>query len=309
MKICVVCSGNFDTNRLDIFQSAIYEQVSEIRKNIKHIDFFLIKGKGFLGYLKNRSKLQKFIKKGNYDFIHAHYGLSGLLVSISTLRPFIITFHGSDINNFFQMFLSIFPSLLSKKNIFVSKSLKKKFPLGFLKKNIVLPCGVNRECFYPISKNSARKNLNFKSHKKIILFSSKFNNQVKNISLARKAINQLEYDVLFIEIRDFSRKKVSLMLNAADVLVLTSFSEGSPQIIKEAMACNCPIVSVDVGDVRTQINNAYNCFVVERDPKIISEKLNFVLSNNLRSNGNDLINKYDLKIISQKLEKLYSSVV
>ena len=111
-----------------------------------------------------------------------------------------------------------------------------------------------------------------------------------------------------LKLEIFQEKK-SLMLNAADVLVLTSFSEGSPQIIKEAMACNCPIVSVDVGDVRTQINNAYNCFVVERDPKIISEKLNFVLSNNLRSNGNDLINKYDLKIISQKLEKLYSSVV
>ncbi len=308
MKICIVCSGNVDTSRLDIFQSAVFEQVSEIRNKIKTVDFFLIKGRGIWGYLKNRKKLQKFIKKGNYDFIHAHYGLSGLLVSISTLSPFIITFHGSDINNFFQMSLSIFPSLLSKKNIFVSKRLKKKFALGFLKKNIVLPCGVNREIFYPISKNIARRNLNFKSHKKIILFSSKFNNKVKNIFLARKAINLLTHDVLFIEIKDFSRKKVSLMLNAADVLILTSFSEGSPQIIKEAMACNCPIVSVDVGDVRAQINNAFNCFVVKKDPKIIAEKLNSVLSKNLRSNGNDLINKYDVKIISQKLEKVYSSL-
>ena len=75
------------------------------------------------------------------------------------------------------MFLSIFPSLLSKKNIFVSKSLKKNFLLVF--KKILFYHVELTECFYPISKNSARKNLNFKSHKKIILFSSKFNNQVK----------------------------------------------------------------------------------------------------------------------------------
>ena len=133
MKICVVCSGNFGKEMPDVSQSAVYEQVMGLEDLGYDIHFFLIKGKGVKGYLKNRKPLREFIKKENFDFIHAHYGLSALLVSISTRKPFIVTFHGSDVNKVIEHFLSLLPGLLSRKNIFVSKKLQNKFLFGFFR--------------------------------------------------------------------------------------------------------------------------------------------------------------------------------
>ena len=308
MKICIVCSGNFKKSRLSFYQSAIYELAKETENRGHTIDFFLIKGKGYLGYLSNRKKLQKFINSKNYDLIHAHYGLAALLLSISISRPFIVTFHGSDINKLYQMVLSIIPSILSKKNIFVSNRLLNKFVLSSMKKNIVLPCGVNTKLFYPTSKFAARKQLNLDLNKKIVLFSSSFDNPVKNLKLAKQVLDLLKKDVIFIEANNIEREDMSILLNAVDVLLITSFYEGSPQISKEAMACNCPIVSVDVGDISIQIKGVKNSFVVKRDPKLLADKINLIFNNNLQSDGYDIIKKYDIVNIANELEKIYLSI-
>ena len=81
------------------------------------------------------------------------------------------------------------------------------------------------------------------------LFSSNFSNKVKNYQLAKKALKHLNKKIHLIELVGYNRDEVNILLNAVDFLLMTSISEGSPQIIKEAMACNCPIITTDVGDV------------------------------------------------------------
>ena len=99
-------------------------------------------------------------------------------------------------------------------------------------------------------------------------------------------------------------------MNAVDACLMTSHTEGSPQFIKEAMACNCPIVSVDVGDVADMINNVDNCFMAQYDATDIVRKLNLIFTSDHRSNGRERIiaMNLDKKIIAQRLMDIYKLV-
>ena len=87
--------------------------------------------------------------------------------------------------------------------------------------------------------------------------------------------------------------------------------EGSPQFVKEAMACNCPIVSVDVGDVKEVIDSVENCYLAPYDAKDIAEKLRIVLADGRRTNGRDKILKMglDSESVAKKIVEIYKSVL
>ena len=104
-------------------------------------------------------------------------------------------------------------------------------------------------------------------------------------------------------------KDVPLYLNLADVLVVTSFEEGSPNVIKEAMACNCPIVSTDVGDVKEVIGNTRGCYITSLDPGDVAEKILLALEFDNRTNGRNNIRYLELNVIAEKIIKVYESVV
>ena len=67
-------------------------------------------------------------------------------------------------------------------------------------------------------------------------FASNFSNKVKNYQLAKKALKHLNKKIHLIELVGYNRDEVNILLNAVDFLLMTSISEGSHQIIKEAMA-------------------------------------------------------------------------
>ena len=98
------------------------------------------------------------------------------------------------------------------------------------------------------------------------------------------------------------------MLNAADVLLLTSFTEGSPQIIKEALACNCPVVSVDVGDVRERLINVDKSYVTSRSSEDIASKIDLCLSNKNRSNGRNKIQSFENRNLVKDIINIYKKI-
>lgn len=124
----------------------------------------------------------------------------------------------------------------------------------------VIPCHVNLEMFYPINKAEARNLCDLSLSKKYVLFSSSFDNYIKNYPLAQKACSVFE-NLELIELKGFTREEVNLLLNACDLALITSFNEGSSQFVKEAMACNCPIVTTKVGDVDLVIGKTEGCYV------------------------------------------------
>lgn len=296
MKVLVVCSYN--SGQINSF---IKEQVESLRKTRVEIDYYKIVGKGIFGYLKNLIPLRERIKKGNYDLIHAHYGLSGFLANLQRTVPVITTYHGSDIHYKFNRVLSLLASRLSKFNILTNKRQINQLRLrkGFQ----VIPCGVNTAIFYPMDKISCRKKLGLSLEERIILFCSTFDREVKNATLAKEAINKLD-NARLLELKGYSREEVSLVINSADAVLITSFYETGPLVAKEALACNTPIVSTDVGDVKDLIDGLPNCYIVAYDADDVAKKLYKVLnrSNNYSYKG---IENLSLQNIATKIKNIY----
>jgi teichuronic acid biosynthesis glycosyltransferase TuaC len=308
MNILIVCSGNFENFDYKIHQSFIYEQVNAVNKLDPNINFdqFFIKGKGIKGYLKNLRKLKEQIRNKNYNYIHAHFAFSSLLANLQRKTPVITSFHGSDINNKRNRFISAVVELLSKKTIYVSEDLLKRSLFKAKKNSFVIPCGVDMDLFKPASKKSSREIMGLDRDKKYILFSSSFSNKVKNYPLARAAVDLLsETDTELLELKNYNRDEVATLMNAVDVALMTSFSEGSPQFVKEALACNCRLVSTDVGDVKSIINNIEGCFITSFDVKDVAEKLKMALDYKKPLNARGHLERYDNKSIAVKIRDLY----
>lgn len=309
MRVLIVCSGNAKNFSFQINQAFIYDQVETIKKLDPNIEFeyFFIKGKGRKGYLQNLKLLKNEIKKGNYDFIHAHSGDSVLLASLQRTIPVIGTFHGSDLNKKKNRFLSNFANILSKSSIVVSPKLYKK--LWFSKQAHTIPCGVDFDLFYPEDQKKVRNRLDIPLDKTMVLFSSSFANPVKNFNLAEKAIKLLnKKDLIVMELKGYERYQIRDLMNAADISLMTSFSEGSPQFIKESMACNIPIVSTDVGDVKDNIENIKGCYITSFEIEDVADKIEKAILFNQRTNGRESINFLDNTIISKKIIEVYTSI-
>lgn len=271
MKVLIICSGN--SGKISPF---INEQINTLIKIYKiEIDTYLITGNGFWGYLKNLKKLKNKIRQFKPNIIHAHYGLSGLLSCLQRIVPTVITFHGSDAYIFYVKILSKIAAHLSAFNIFVGEKIKNR--INRHKISEIVPCGIDLNKFYPIEKNYARKLMNLDLNKNYILFSSRFDNSVKNYPLVKKALVKLKTKNDIIELKNKTREEVNILLNACNLLILTSISEGSPQIVKEAMACNIPVVSTDVGDVKWLFGNEPGYYITNFDPHDVAQKIKLAI--------------------------------
>jgi len=303
MKLLVVCSKN--SGKIAPF---IFEQGESLVCLGVEVDYYPIVGKGLLGYWKNRKLLLQKIKSFEPDIIHAHYGLSGLLANTQRRIPVVTTYHGSDINIPGLFFLSRMNMLLSAHNIFVSE--KNRYKSGLKTNFSLMPCGVDTVLFVPRSKSESRKLLGLEEEKKLVLFSSAFDISVKNSALALSAVAQL-HQVQLIELKNYTREQVTLLMNASDVALMTSFTEGSPQFIKEAMACNCPVVSVAVGDVPYVIENTNGCFIAAYDPNDLAEKLKMALDFGTRTDGRKRIIElgWSTEKVAEKLLNLYREIL
>lgn len=307
MKVLIVCSGNVENFNFEIHHAFIYEQIEKI-KNMYEVEYdtFFIRGKGILGYLKNLNKLKRKIRNYAPDFVHAHFGLSGLLTTLQRKVPIVITFHGSDANLPELIRLSKLAAFLSHYDIFVSDRLQKR--IGGSTQYSVIPCGIDLSTFYPVDMKTAREKLNLDPEKKYILFASAFNNTIKNAPLAFSAIEKLKEKCEILELKDRSRKEVNLLLNACNLMLLTSKSEGSPQVVKEAMACNCPVVATDVGDIRDVVGETEGCYITSFDPEDVAEKISQALRFNKRTNGSERIKNFDNELVARKVFEIYNFV-
>ncbi|MDA3861540.1 MAG: glycosyltransferase, partial [Melioribacteraceae bacterium] len=176
--------------------------------------------------------------------------------------------------------------------------------------SFVIPCGVDMELFKPIKQSEAKNELGLKPDKKYILFSSNFDNVVKNYPLAQAAVSLINNKNLeLIALKGFSRIQVSYLMNAVDMVLMTSFSEGSPQFIKEAMACNVPIVSTNVGDVQDVIGNTDGCYITSFEHEDVSKKIGQALKFGNNTIGRTSIKHLKSNEIAMKIIEVYKSVL
>ena len=305
MKILIVANHNTGT-----FTPFIIEQVDAIRQLGVEFEFFGVHGKGIIGYLSNLKALKAKIREFHPDLIHAHYGLSGLLANLQRKIPVVTTYHGSDIHAGGRaLFFSRLSIRMSAYNIFVSNMLMRQSGYNGKKKSVI-PCGVNIDTFHPIDRQIAKKELGWSEDKKQVLFSGSFNNAVKNSPLAKAATSLVEGAQL-MELRGYTREQVNFAMNAANCLLLTSHREGSPQVIKEAMCCGTPVVTVRVGDVEETTEGVDGCYVTTYDANELAECLRKALSFQGKTNGRKHIidNGLSNELVAEKVKGIYELVL
>ena len=250
MRILFVFSGNSTTFAISPF---IQAQAESLRKLGHTIDYFPVKGKGLLGYISNIPKLKHYIKKSNYDIIHAHYSLCILVAVLCFVNvPIVGSFMGNDILGEYNskgkflikslpiMLLSVLVQPFMNYAICKSKDMSK---LIFFVPYQIIPNGIDLELFKPLA-------LKLDTNQKRILFLGDKQNTNKNFTLLKDAVKYIKhYNIQIIAPYPLPHSQIIELFSEVDVFVLCSIVEGSPNVIKEAMACNCPIISKNVGDV------------------------------------------------------------
>jgi len=304
MKVLIV--ANYNKGH---FAAFVLEQIQALRLLGVEIETYGKVGKGPLGYLRNIMGIHRKIRSFKPDLIHAHYGLCGLLANIQRQVPVVTTYHGSDIHSGgWQLKLSQIAMRLSAYNIFVSKKL---FDLsGYRKANAcVQSCGVDLDLIKVVPRLEAREKLGLDAQLQFGLFSSSFDNQIKNAPLAIAAVEKLP-NVQLKELKGYSREEVNLLMNACDFQLTTSFRESGPLVVKEAMACGTPVVSVDVGDVKDVMGETAGCYIAEKDADDIANKIEQALAFNGKTDGRQRISDLGLenKVIAKRIVDIYQQV-
>ena len=279
MKVIFVASGN--KKGAGVVSSFVQSQFDSLRAEGLDMVLFPIKGKGWRGYMKAVFAFRKVVKCEKPNIIHAHYSTCGFVASLATIcmrhKPKIMV-----------SILGSFPTKGAKwrrvrwaiQHLWdgaLTKSERTRAQLGF--DLPVIPNGVNLDIFHPIDYSTARKVVGFEEGKKYVIWCSNPSRPEKNYALAKAVIKELEKErvselrkVELVPVFDKTPNDVMTYMNAADCLLLTSDSEGSPNVIKEAMACNCPIVTTDVGDVWERLHDLEGCYVVP-DNEIENERV------------------------------------
>ena len=325
MKILIV--GN---NKPGHFAPFVEEQAHALQIQGCEVVFFGVQGKGIMGYLRCLPALRRAIQQHQPNLIHAHYGLSGLLANLQRRVPVVTTYHGSDINKLNVLRFSKIAMRLSAHNIFVSQrnvtlalSPNSLITYRLKKRYTLLPCGVNlpRPWSEMQTQRVEQLTLNQWVQEKLnagvkhVLFAGAFNNAVKDPELAKAAINELANEGVkaeLIELKGYNRDQVNALMYNCDTLLMTSKTEGSPQVIKEAMACGCPIVSVDVGDVAERVSGVEGCYVVSsREPAAIAEALQQALAFSGKTNGRQRIIEMGLnnEQVAERLMAIYERLL
>jgi teichuronic acid biosynthesis glycosyltransferase TuaC len=271
-------------------------------------------------------QIRKLCKEHQIDIVHSMWGTTtALLCTLVSPKPVVVSFCGSDLlgtyntngknklSSYVNILCSQLAAFLSAKIICKSEVLKSKLWNINKRKAEVIPNGVDLEQFKPINQSEARLKLGIKHSNPMVLFFSGNNQIVKNKPLAMASLFELKKTLPqaeLLEAINISHNDIHLYYNACDVLLLTSFHEGSNNSVKEAIACGLPIVTVNVGDVSERLKNVNQSIIVPAyDEKQIANSLYQILLKRERSNGFVVAQEFSLETIAKKIISIYKQIL
>ena len=308
MKVLFIASGNKVAGRVSAF---VQSQYDSLEKEGLEMLLYPVVGHGWKGYLRNFRKLRRLILKEKPDVVHAHYSSCGYLAALAAMgqkTKKVVSILGS------------FPTE-SRKLKFVRFCVDHVWHVTLVKSERtraqldrdvpVIPNGVDLDLFPLTSQDAARERVGFERDGKYVIFVSDPARPEKQFGLAEEAVRLL-YDesVRLVPVFDKPHSEIVDYMCAADVLIMTSANEGSPNVIKEAMACNCPIVVTDVGDVRWVTEGVDGTYVSNTfEPEELAGLLNKALEFGARTRGRNRIVDLGLTsdMVAQRLIRIYTA--
>lgn len=308
MRVLFVSSGN----SINGISPIVRRQGDSLSKEGLEVFFFTIRGRGFKGYLNNLWRLKNYLKEIQPDIIHAHYSMSAFLATLAGGKPLIVSLMGSDVkvSTPLKTLIKLLIKFFWCHTIVKSVDMRNSIGLNDIS---VIPNGVDTRIYYPMDKSTCQKELGWSTNKKHILFGGNPSRAEKNFALASQALDSLINENIEIHtLIDVSPENMPVWLNASDVLILTSLWEGSPNVIKEAMACNCPAVATNVGDIEYLFGKEPGYFLTGFTVYEISEKIKEALSfsiNPVKTNGRHRIINLglDSATIALKIIQIYQT--
>lgn len=246
---------------------------------------------------------------GDFDLVHANYGIITPLALAQPTRPVVLSLWGSDLmgkrGNLSQRFARYCDEV-----IVMSEEMERELS----RDAHVIPHGIDLEQFKPIPDHEARRQVGWNTDEKHVLFPYDPDREVKNFPLAETVVERvrdtIDEPVNLQVLHGVDHDEVPLYMNAADALLLTSHREGAPNTVKEAMACNVPVVASDVGDVHDLLETVTPSAVCETETELVAS-LTEVLDRESRSNGRDIIRERGLSLeqMGEEIEAVYEQAL
>ncbi|MGI9149863.1 MAG: glycosyltransferase [Chloroflexota bacterium] len=308
----LVVTNMYPTVDMPAFGTFVHDQVAALRRAGTEVDVLFINGRrSKWNYIWALPRLWHALRQRHYDVIHAHYVLSGVVARAQLGTKLVLTHHGCEVLGYprWQTWLAHATTGLPDLIIYTAERMRRalKDSDGW-----VIPCGVDLERFAPRPRAEVRRELGLKLDRPLVLWAGEHWRPEKRFWLAEQTMEQLKRHVPEAELILLSGKPhavVPLYMNACDALLLTSWLEGSPMVVKEAMACNLPIVSVDVGDVAEVIAGTPPCSLAEPDPQQLALKLAAILRDPCRTTGRQRMGHLDHDGIAHRILQAYAQAL
>jgi glycosyltransferase involved in cell wall biosynthesis len=297
-------------------------QIDSLRAAGLHVDVLEIKGMPKLKYAVALRRLWALAPQA--DLIHAHYGFCGWLARLQRRRPVVVSFMGSDllgspdptgrISRLSQLEVQANRWLARLADAVIVKSAEMAELVAPVPAHVI-PNGVDPRLFRPIPPAEARAALDWPPGRRYVLFPGSPANPRKNFPLAKAAVEhaatRLGEPIELVPLGGVAPDRVGLYMNACDVMTMTSYLEGSPNVVKEAMACDLPVVAVVVGDVPELLAGVKHCAICPRDPAALGVALEQVLRDGQRTNGRLALQRLrlDLDSVARQVIRIYEDVL
>jgi glycosyltransferase involved in cell wall biosynthesis len=281
---------------------------------------------GYGAYRNLSRRVREQAAKLRADLTHSMYGgvMAKGVVCSGHHRPVIVSFCGSDLLGenlpglvrklavVYGVWCSRFAAKRACGVVVKSKNLQDALPARVDGKSVrIIPNGIDLRRFHPMDLRGCQTRLGWSEARFHILFPANAGSPVKRRWLAEAAVREvaaLGVPADLHLLQGVKHEDVPIWLNASDCLILTSAHEGSPNIVKEALACDRPVVSVDVGDVAERIAGIEGCSLVKTEPKALASALKMVFQGPRRVQGRARVEELSLEKVAQKLGQFYQEV-
>jgi glycosyltransferase involved in cell wall biosynthesis len=321
MKILTV-TAMYPTEANPAFGSFVRTQVESLRHAGVDVEVLVLKGRfRKLIYPKGVFELRRRLEQGGIDIIHAHYSYAGMVARTQWRVPVVVTYHGDDLlgtvmeggkktwSSGLIVAAGKMLARLADAAIVQSPEMASKVKQANV---FVIPHEVDFEVFKPAEREQARTALGMDHSRKYLLFAANPEVPVKRFSLAKAVADCLrarDQSIELLVVSKETQERLALYMSACDALIFPSYQEGSPNVVKQAMACNLPIVATDVGDVRMTIGNTKGCHVCRPSIPVFASRLNEILTHRQRTTGRVAIRHLTAEAVSQKVIEVYESVM